>query len=190
MKTLNRKQVAFVNLIINGEPSSLAYKIAFQPKTDNPDSLRAMASRERRKDEVEAAIIDGLQEIKDDAVQGAIWSRRASIIARMNDLELIDQEIQRRQDGLEMEIQGIREGFYGQHEKKEMIGRAMQRNLLGRELFAAKQMIYASLDAFDGETVKQADLTASFVDSTDFDENPDEYAANGEGISVMHDETD
>jgi len=190
MKPLNKKQIAFVNMIINGEPSGLAYKAAFNPKTDNPDSLRAMASRERRKHEVEGAIIDGLQGIKDDAIQGALWNKRASIIARMNDLETIDLEIQRRQDGLELEIQGIQEGIYCPAEKKELIGRAMQKNLLGRDLFATKRDIYADLDNFENESAKQSDLTNQFLQATDFSENPNEYAANGSCVCAIQTEKD
>lgn len=186
---LSKKQSEFVTHIIEGTPPGQAYKLAFAPKTDNADSLRAMASKERRKPEVNAAIEDGLQALKAEAIQGALWNFRASVISRMNDIETIDMEIQRRLDGLDMEIEGIQAHWYAPSEKKQLIGKAMQRALIGRDLLATKQMIYASLDAMAGGSDRPESAAARFIDATTFDENPNDYAATPQALFTVDSET-
>ena len=185
---LNRKQAQFVALIIQGTPSGDAYQAAFHPDTANRDSLRAMAARERRKPAVSEAIAKGLEALHADAVQGAIWTQRAAMVARIQDIGAIDAELQRRADGLQMEIDGIQaDETLADARKKQLIGRAMQRPILGRDLLTAKQMIYAALDGHaitdgaDQPISMAARILQLSVDA--ITENPDDYCVNRPGTA-------
>lgn len=178
--SMTKKQSAFVAYIIEGESAANAYKKAFEPGTSNPDSLRSLASRERRRPEVADAIADGLRRLKNEAIEGALWNRRASIVARMNDLAAIEDENARRLDGLNMEIDGIRASVtLTDAEKMQLIGRAMQRPLVSRDIIAAKLAIYDTLDGMsETETDAAAKYANEFVRATTFDVDPTAYAAN------------
>lgn len=183
---LSKKQSQFVALIIQGTPAGDAYLDAFHPDTSNRDSLRAMAARERRKPAVNEAITKGLEALHADAVQGAIWSQRAATVARIQDLGAIDAELQRRADGLQMEIDGIQaDETLSDAKKAQLIGRAMQRPILGRDLLTAKQLIYAALDCSvvtdgaDQPISMAARILQLSVDA--IKENPDDYCVNRPG---------
>lgn len=179
---LSKKQSQFVAAIIAGTPAGAAYKAAFEPQTDNPDCLRALASKERHKPAVAAAIETGLQTIQADAINSALWSRRASIVARMKDLAQIESEISRRSDGLRIEIDGIRnDPDLTDAQKAQRIGRAMQRPVCSRDLVAAKQAIYAALDEIAGTDGDKPELSmAARILQLSIDaikEDPDAYTA-------------
>ena len=76
---LSKKQAEFVAAIIQGTGAGEAYRQAFHPKTENPDSLRALASKERKKPEVSEAITNGLAAIAAEAIQGALYVRLRSL---------------------------------------------------------------------------------------------------------------
>lgn len=179
---LSKKQAEFVAAIIQGTGAGEAYRQAFHPKTENADSLRAMASKERKKAEVAEAIANGLAAIAAEAIQGALWSERASIISRIQDIEAINAEIRRRLEGLSIEIEGINaDETLSDAEKKQRIGKSMQRALIGRDLINAKQTIYAALDLL---TASRNDTTQvpMFIEllnkSLENDPiNPDDYTA-------------
>lgn len=175
---LSKKQSEFVALIIQGTSPGEAYRQAFKPASDSPDSLRAMASRLRRNPDVAAAIRDGLDCIARDAIQGALWSERASIVARVRDLDLIDAEIKRRLDGLAMECEGIQtDPELSECEKKRLMGRAMEKALLARDLVSAKQAIYGALDALTSGTSAPSAFMPKLNYLLSLTEDPDTYTA-------------
>lgn len=179
---LTKKQAAFVAAIIEGKSAGAAYKDAFNPDTTNPDSLRALASRERQKPSVREAIEIGLTAIAAEAIQSAVWSERASVIARVRDIETIDMEIKRRLDGLRIELDGITSDHsLTEAEQKQRLGRAMQKALVGRDLINTKQAIYAALDVMtaskegEGKTPMFLEILNKTLEAYPID--PNAYAA-------------
>lgn len=180
---LSKSQSQFVAAIISGRPAGEAYRDSFHPNTDNPDSLRALASKERRKPDVANAIAAGLKDIHNDAIHSALWSHRAAIVARIKDLSQIETEIKRRADGLRMEIDGINaDPDLPAAQKLQLVGRAMQRSLLGRDTIAAKQSIYAALDVLTANDEEQdKSLARMLIDLSpdSISEDPYQYCEVG-----------
>ena len=144
---LKRKEAAFVRLVLQGVPNQEAYKQAFGG-TDNPASVRSLVSRVLRRPNVAAAIHEGFERQHKDAIETGIWTRRASIVARLKVQEAIQTEIERRKEGLQKELDGIEaDTTLTDADKEQRKGRAMQRPLISRDLITAQLTVCDSLDA-------------------------------------------
>lgn len=144
---LSAKDAAFVEAILQGESAPNAYRTAFGG-TQNPASVRSLASRVMRKEAVQLAIRDGLEAQRNEAIQSGLWNWRTSIAARIRILESIEGEINRRQRGLQIELDGIEaDKEASEEEKAQRKGRAMQRPLIDKGLVQSQVAICDTLDA-------------------------------------------
>jgi hypothetical protein len=173
---LSRKDQLFVAAVIRGDKPKQAYKLAYQPKTANPDSIRSLASRVMRRPDIQSAIESALNDYQNDVIKTAIWDKRASTIQRVKDIEALNDEIERQRTGIEMELSGI-----DQCDKKLIaMGRVMQKSVISRTI-QAKQAIYQDLDE-SADTTKENEIPLAFhlltMAQDSIKEDPDEYKAN------------
>ena len=179
--TLSAKELKFVAEVAHGSSPRAAYKAVYNPKTDNQDSIRALASKVMRRPGVREAIDTIKAEIQADMVASCVWDARAAMIARITDARRLDCEIDRQLHGIDIEVQGIdSDESLSDSEKLQRKGRIMQRSVIGRTV-QIKQTIYADLDKSvagvksDDEPCLGERLLALSA-AIDFD--PDEYAEN------------
>lgn len=171
------KTLQFVRLVIDGQGIEDAYREAYG-KADE-----AAAARLARRAEVRKAIADGESARSGDAHDLGCWSARASDLARIADLRLIQWEIERRKEGLGMVLCGIEgDATMSPEEKLVQRGEAMMRPIVDARLISAKQAIYRDLDARSrsGGNVAADCLAARLMEitATAFaDVNPDDYTA-------------
>lgn len=145
--TLTDSQKEFVALVLQGRSPSDAYRQAYGG-TDNPDSIRSLASRVMRKPAVTQAIREGREAQKADAIASGVWSRRASIEYRIGLLTALEAETRRRADALREYCEGIdNDEVLSDAEKMQKKARARSRQIIGRDTVAAQLSILAALDA-------------------------------------------
>lgn len=177
------KELKFVSEVAHGSSPRVAYKAVFNPKTENQNSVRAMAAKIMRRPGVREAIDSIKAEIQADVVASCVWDARAAMIARINDTRRLDMEITRQLEGIDIEIQGIEsDENLSDSEKKKLKGRVMQRNVIGRSV-QIKQSIYADLDKSVAgkadETTIPIGLQLLQLDPRDcIQEDPDAYAVS------------
>lgn len=182
--SLSAKELKFVGEVARGSSPRAAYKSVYNPKTDNNDSIRAMASRLMQRPGVREAIESVKRDMQADMVTSCVWDNRAAMIARISDARRLDCEIDRQLQGVEMELQGIEQNeTLSDAEKLTLKGRTMQKSVIARTV-QIKQTIYADLDKSiqgaqpDGEQPLFMQLLQLNPDSFGINEDPDEYAAS------------
>lgn len=181
--SLSAKEMKFVSEVAHGSSPRAAYKAVYNPKTENQDSIRSLASKIMRRPGVREAIDSIKAEIQADMVSSCVWDARAAMIARINDARRLDCEIERQLEGIDTEIQGIEsDESLSDSEKKKLIGRVKQRNVIGRSV-QIKQSIYADLDKSvagnTDETTIPIGLQLLQLDPRDcMQEDPDAYAVS------------
>jgi hypothetical protein len=179
--SLSSKELKFVSEVAHGASPRAAYKDVYCPKTDNNDSIRALASKIMRRPGVREAIEQIKEDLQAEMVASCVWDARAAMIARINDARRLDMEIERQLQGIDIEVQGIEQDeTLPDSEKKKLKGRVMQRTVIARTV-QIKQSIYADLDKSivgvrpDDEPCLGERLLALRDSIT---EDPDEYAAS------------
>jgi hypothetical protein len=182
--SLSARELKFVAEVARGSSPRVAYKSVYNPKTDNQDSIRAMASRIMQRPGVREAIESVKREMQADMITACVWDARAAMIARITDARRLDMEIDRQLQGIESELQGIEsDETLPDSEKLKLKGRLMQRSVIARTV-QIKQTIYADLDKSiqgaptDGDQPLFMQLLQLNPDSICIQEDPDEYAAS------------
>lgn len=172
---LSKKDQTFIGLIIKGDKPKSAYKVAYNPKTDNPDSLRSLASRTMRRPDIQSAIETALNDIQTETINAAIWDKRAATIQRVNDIRALNDEIDRQRKGIEMELDGIERNDIQLIQK----GRVMQKPVVARTI-QIKQTIYQDLDKTADTKGNELPLAYFLLTKAQdsIKENPDDYKAN------------
>lgn len=147
-ESMTVQETAFCEVYIKTGNASEAYAASHKDCTSNPDSVRSLASRFIRRQNVAAYIQAYLNRVKESAIECGIWSREQSLIERRDKLNALNADIETRKQTLKTAIELIQnDETLSNADKAQRIIQAIQRPVYGRDTIEAHKSLCDSLDA-------------------------------------------
>ena len=145
---LNYIESVFCEVYLRTNNASEAYAASHPDCTDNPDSVRSLASRFIRRPAVVAYITAARQRVKQSAIEHGIWSREQSLLARREMFDAFNADLKERKERLQGIIEAIQsDETLSPADKAQRIIQATSRPIIGKDTIEAHKAICDSLDA-------------------------------------------